>query len=229
MSVDKRVQQRVWRAMPAAALAVALAGGAAIFASIPAPNGVISGCYKKSGGSLRVIDTARDSCDVNNEIPVHWNQIGPQGPIGPVGPMGPAGPQGVQGFQGPPGPQGPQGPAGPPGSGAPIAVLKINGDATIQSCFNGATGSTTVPCGFSVGKYSGGGHYFVGLGFDVRTRAVAISVQNRCCKEAVAANYEVASFNFPNGVDVMLSIVDEKPADTDSLILTDRPFSIIVY
>ena len=188
MSDENRIQWTFRRLVPAAAAAAAaLVGGAAIYASIPSANGVIVACYKKSGGNVRVIDAAIGSCDPNNEIRLEWNQIGPQGPpgpVGPIGPQGPAGPQGVQGFTGAPGPagpQGPEGPAGPAGAGGAVAMLKVNGDGTIQSCFNAATGSRTIPCGFGIGKFDGGGHYQVHFGFDMRSRAVAMSVQNRCC------------------------------------------------
>jgi hypothetical protein len=82
-------------------------------ASIPAPNGVISGCYVKSGGSLRVIDS-NGKCSAN-ETSLNFNQTGPQGPIGPMGPIGPQGPAGPIGPQGIQGPAGPIGPAGPQG------------------------------------------------------------------------------------------------------------------
>jgi hypothetical protein len=69
------------------------------YATIPDANGILHGCYKKSGGTLRLIDNAAEQCGAN-ETPVNWNQTGPQGPAGPQGPEGPAGPQG------PPGPAG---------------------------------------------------------------------------------------------------------------------------
>jgi hypothetical protein len=225
-----------WRRLAATSVArasvvvlVTAVAGAAVYASIPGAGGVISGCYKKSGGALRMLDAEVDQCNPLNETSITWNQVGPQGPPGPPGPPGPQGPPGLDGPQGPQGPAGPEGPAGPVGPGGPAAMLKINGDGAIQSCFNAATGSSTIPCGFTVGKYSGGGHFFVALGFDLRRRVVLLSVQNACCKEAVVANYEVSAFSFPNAVDVMVSIVDEKPGDRDSITLTDRPFSMVVY
>lgn len=74
--------------------------GVIAYASIPDSNGVIHGCYKKNGGTLRVVDNATDQCD-KSELAVDWNQTGPQG---------------LQGLQGPAGPQGPEGPQGPSGS-----------------------------------------------------------------------------------------------------------------
>jgi hypothetical protein len=40
----------------AATLAVLAVGGGVAFATIPGSDGVIHGCYAKSGGALRVID-----------------------------------------------------------------------------------------------------------------------------------------------------------------------------
>ena len=58
------------------ALAAALAGSAV--ASIPGAGGKIKGCYTKSNGSLRVIDSAK-SCK-SNEKALSWNTKGPAGP-----------------------------------------------------------------------------------------------------------------------------------------------------
>jgi hypothetical protein len=93
-------------------LAGVLVAAAAVSGSIPAANGVITACYKKSGGVLRVIDTTITTCDPNNEVAVSWNQVGPPGPAGPAGPPGIQGPEGPQGFPGAQGPAGPTGPAG---------------------------------------------------------------------------------------------------------------------
>lgn len=77
-------------------------------ATIPDAAGVIHGCYNATNGSQRIIDTSVQSCKTN-EVPIQWNQTGPQGPLGPQGPQGPLGQQG---------PQGPQGAPGTPGSGS---------------------------------------------------------------------------------------------------------------
>ena len=89
--------------------------GVGVYATIPAPNGVIYGCYDKSNGSLRVIDNTVTTCKVN-ETQITWNETGPQGPIGPQGPTGPQGLQGMPGPTGSTGPRGPAGPAGPAGT-----------------------------------------------------------------------------------------------------------------
>src|SRR3954470_20135361 len=98
-------------------------------ATIPDGNGVIHGCYNKSGGNLRVIDASVRNCS-SNETAVNWSSRGPAGPKGDTGPQGPTGPRGDSGPAGPqgrPGPKGDTGPAGPavpgpaglPGSAGP--------------------------------------------------------------------------------------------------------------
>jgi hypothetical protein len=85
-----------------AVVVVALAGVLLVRASIPAPNGVIYGCYNNNNGTLSVINNAVATCK-SNETQLTWSQTGPQGPIGPQGPQGATGPQGPQGVQGPAG------------------------------------------------------------------------------------------------------------------------------
>lgn len=102
--------------------------GAIGYASIPGADGVIYACYKKSGGSLRVIDRDVTNCS-KDETLISWNQQGPPGPQGPQGPQGEPGPVGPQG------PQGPQGPAGPAGASAATfaftpSTVVINGTLT---------------------------------------------------------------------------------------------------
>src|SRR5258708_17064396 len=73
---------------------VLTAGGAIAYASIPAPNGTIDGCYKTSGpaqGALIIIDSTA-TCP-SGTAALNWNQTGPQGPAGPS----PAGAGGVGG------------------------------------------------------------------------------------------------------------------------------------
>ena len=101
-----------------AAAALAVAGIA--FGAIPGAAGVISACYDKQSGQLRIYDAEGSTpkeCG-RTEAAISWNQQGPKGdkgdtgPQGPVGPAGPAGPTGPAGATGPTGPAGPAGPAG---------------------------------------------------------------------------------------------------------------------
>jgi hypothetical protein len=89
------LKSRGRRTLAAAVVALAVSAGLATFAyaSIPDSGGVIHGCYKTSGGDLRVVDSATDSCK-NGEAALNWSQTGPQGPQGPQGPAGPQGPEG---------------------------------------------------------------------------------------------------------------------------------------
>ena len=125
------LQRRGRRMFVLATMAVLLTGIIA-FASIPGPNGVINGCYARSGGALRVIDgsvTQRKA----GETSLNFNQTGPQGPAGPVGPQGPQGPQGLQGPQGTTGATGATGdtgatgPAGANGT-SDAYIARSNGD-----------------------------------------------------------------------------------------------------
>jgi hypothetical protein len=93
----------------------------AALASIPAADGVITGCYDNKGadlGNLRIIDLAKASCR-KGETLISWNQKGLKGDPGAPGAKGDTGPQGLQGLKGDkgdPGLQGIQGIPGAPGS-----------------------------------------------------------------------------------------------------------------
>jgi hypothetical protein len=78
----------------------------------------IYACYGKILGVTRIV-SGPNKCDLALEIPISWNQQGPQGTSGPTGSQGLQGPVGAAGTQGPQGPQGPQGLAGPTGATGP--------------------------------------------------------------------------------------------------------------
>jgi hypothetical protein len=64
--------------------AVGVAAGA-----IPDSGGTIHGCYTKTGGILRVVDTDRNQhCISARENDISWGQRGPQGDTGPAGTAG---------------------------------------------------------------------------------------------------------------------------------------------
>ncbi len=95
----RRLTGRIFHSRIAAAaflsaVTTALLAGA-VYASIPGPSGVINGCYQKSSGKLRVIDSAA-TCNPS-EVALNWNQTGPAGAPGPAGPAGPPGPPGPPG------------------------------------------------------------------------------------------------------------------------------------
>ena len=102
------------------AVFVALGGGAyAAVSAIPGPDGVIHGCYKKRGGSLRLVPSGR-KCS-RRELAIAFNQTGPPGPRGrsvvgrrgAAGATGATGPRGETGSKGETGAQGVSGAAGP--------------------------------------------------------------------------------------------------------------------
>ena len=119
------------------AVGVGVATGA-----IPDGGGVIHGCYQKTQGQLRVVDTAQGQACSPSENPLNWSQSGPQGPqgpqgpkgdTGPDGPTGPAGPQGPQGAQGPQGLVGPQGPSGEGPLGVTSIIVKGLQDGRVNT------------------------------------------------------------------------------------------------
>ena len=71
-------RKRVWLAV---AVATIIAVGAA-YAAIPSPDGVISACYGKRTGVLRVVDAEAGTGCTKSERALSWNQVGPQGPPG---------------------------------------------------------------------------------------------------------------------------------------------------
>jgi hypothetical protein len=94
------------------ALTIAVGGGT-LAAAADSDDAVIEACAGKNVGDLRVVPSVKNCRD--NEIPMWWNQRGPQGPAGPQGEAGPVGPQGERGETGATGPQGDTGETGPQG------------------------------------------------------------------------------------------------------------------
>ena len=74
------VLRRATRVSAVAALVLVLAGGVA-YATIPAADGTITGCYARSGGTLRVIDPSVTNCK-QGETQITWSQSGEPGPAG---------------------------------------------------------------------------------------------------------------------------------------------------
>src|SRR6185503_14155762 len=111
------MRKTLFAAVAGAAAAAAAAGGIA-WATIPAPNGVITACYQKNNGQLRVVE-AGESCNAS-ELALRWNQTGARGVPGrdgAAGANGATGPKGATGERGPVGPTGAAGeaPVTPPG------------------------------------------------------------------------------------------------------------------
>jgi hypothetical protein len=111
-------------------ICLALLCSTVVVAAIPDAQGVISTCYHRKSGVLRIIDNEAGKKCKTNENPLQWNQLGPQGLPGPQGPQGEAGLQGEMGLQGPQGEPGPQGAAGPAGiSGYEVVYYESNFDS----------------------------------------------------------------------------------------------------
>lgn len=70
-----------------AGLAVLAGAASMVNATIPAPGGVINGCYRNATGALRVIDYPTHHCGIGETF-LRWNQTGPRGPQGLQGPPG---------------------------------------------------------------------------------------------------------------------------------------------
>jgi hypothetical protein len=97
----------------------------------PVDQNVLTGCYQKINGQLRIVSSA-SQCRPS-EVAISWNKLGPQGPAGPAGPIGPAGPTGPQ---------------GPAGSAGVVATSTFSGsigivDVGAQWLFAGPTVNVT--------------------------------------------------------------------------------------
>jgi hypothetical protein len=133
----KRSRARRFGLSGIAALCLALLFGTVALAAIPGANGIITGCYDKDSGKLRVIDEqAGKKCD-KDQVQLAWNQVGPQGNPGPQGiqgipgipgAKGDPGPQGLQGIPGLPGMKGDKGDPGPQGLQGLPGVPGLKGD-----------------------------------------------------------------------------------------------------
>jgi hypothetical protein len=121
---------------------VVLGAGLALFslgiayAAIPGGDGVIHGCYDRSG-KLRVIDVEAGQVCKKTEHALSWNEEGPPGATGPVGPPGPTGPQGLPGADGKDGEQGPPGTVGSLEDLDGIPCVRNGSDGTTELGYDG--------------------------------------------------------------------------------------------
>ena len=96
-------------------------------------SNTIYGCYDKTNGNLRRVNSAADCA--KSETLISWNVQGPQGPQGPQGAKGDTGTQGPQGPKGDTGAQGQTGTKGDKGdlgSTGPQGLQGAKGDAGAQ-------------------------------------------------------------------------------------------------
>lgn len=163
------------------ALTTMLLGGIA-WAAIPGTGGVIQGCYKENNGQLRLVEST-SACNPS-ELPINWNQQGPQGLKGDKGDQGiqgiqgpkgdqgiqgiqgmkgDKGDQGIQGIQGPKGDKGDTGSAGPPGASGVSGYQVVQGPVNTLDPFEGFTQEVSCPAGT---RAVGGGYSGIGEGVD---------------------------------------------------------------
>jgi hypothetical protein len=144
-----RVAPRLAFAGAPAVLALLLAGSSAGLGARAAASVTYNGCENMATGIIRLLPSNlpapyNTTCNTTTsnpllkEVPISWNQIGPQGAAGPGGPPGPAGsagpagpigPAGADGAVGPPGPAGPSGPPGATGGPGPSGPVGPAGPA----------------------------------------------------------------------------------------------------
>jgi hypothetical protein len=158
--VGRAIVARMSAGRVIAALAlIGVFGGVAYAADggIPGPGGLITGCYSKQNGQLRVIK-ANKHCDRKLERQVKWSQKGPRGltglrgangAVGAIGAVGAKGATGAPGTPGTPGATGPTGPAGPITSTLPSGVT-LKGHFAIR-LYNGVAAAQRVDTAISFG------------------------------------------------------------------------------
>jgi len=119
---------------------LALVGGVA-YATIPAVNGTINGCYRNSEddqkGQLRVVSDPT-ACRPN-EVPIAWSQVGPQGAEGEPGAPGTNGANGTDGKDGVSITTAPE-PAGASCAGGGVRIAAVSGVNYVCNGKDGADG-----------------------------------------------------------------------------------------
>jgi hypothetical protein len=133
---------------------VAIAVGGIAYASIPDSNGVIHGCYVKTIGKLRVIDSGGKGCE-KGEKPLNWSQTG-TGTIGPTGPTGATGLAGATGATGPTGPTGALSSAYLDAYEAAFKVVQVGSAVPFDTVFSVSVSGITLTGGTDVTVAAGG-------------------------------------------------------------------------
>jgi hypothetical protein len=193
--------------------------GLAVAAS-SSSNAVISGCYLKSKGTLRVIK-GKQKCDKRSEVALSWNQQGVPGTRGTPGTPGIAGVQGSQGPAGIPGIPGTTGNAGTPGTPGTNGTNGTN--ATVLFVSMNSNGPTIDASGVeTINHTPSTGAYDITFGQDIShcVYLATIGVRNG----GVPGDPEVSA-NSPAGHPNTHVIVNTSVGSTP----TDRSFNLAVF
>jgi len=148
-------------------LLAALVGGGIAYAAIPS-NGVITGCYLKSGGTLRVIDAATIKCK-STETQLQWNQTGP---------IGPPGTNGTNGTDGTDGTNGTNGTAGTNGTNGVSGYQLVTEDHPFGTGVSFSFGSVDVSCPNGKVALGGGGEFINAQGQVIHTSQSSIDASS---------------------------------------------------
>jgi hypothetical protein len=214
----KSLGGRRTRLLVAVAIGVGVSAGIA-YAAIPhSDTAVISGCYGKLTGVLRVIDAEAGKKCTTFETPIAWSQRGPKGDPGPQGAAGQQGPAGPAGERGDVGPQEPPGPAGTLASLAALtgtASTTASGAAGTVEIDTAATGEITLRC-----SAAGGGGDADGDGDGLPDASdpcpanpnITIGGVSYC----TATTYDVTRGTMPVGSNIFISSVVVGAADASS-------------
>ena len=119
----------------ATATAIVVSSSFAIAAIPNSSTKVITGCYLKTTGTLRVVDKQANKTCKTTEIELSWNQQGVKGDTGQqglVGLTGPAGAKGTNGLNGTNGVDGAPGATGPGGAAGRDGTNGIDGTQGAQ-------------------------------------------------------------------------------------------------
>ena len=150
-------------AIVGAVAATAILTGSLAIAAIPnSSSQLITGCYDKKFGVLRVIDKqAGKACNVRTETELSWNQTGPKGDIGLpgapglTGVKGDQGTPGVNGLPGVKGDAGTNGVDGAPGAQGPAGKDAVGGAPVMYDATGAVVGTPVYPTNdtFWTGQY----------------------------------------------------------------------------
>jgi hypothetical protein len=186
-------------------------------------SAVISGCYLKGKGTLRVVK-GKQKCDKRSEVALSWNRQGATGTPGTPGAPGIAGVHGSGGPAGIQGIQGATGNAGTPGTPGSNGTNGTNGtNATVLFVSMEAAGTPIDSSGVETTSHTAStGSYDITFGQDIShcVYLATIGVRNG----GVPGNPGISA-NSPAGHPNAHVIVDTSVGASP----TDRSFNLAVF